>query len=854
MQKLRTLLALLPLLLISIAIFFVHRELVNFSFSDLRSQVSHWPNHHIAWAVIATLANYAILSTYDLIGIHHLRKTIGWIKVFRVSFLSFSVSNLVGHSLFSGPSMRMRHYLKEGLTPLEVTQVSTQNTLGFWLGFLFLVATSLILRPKSLMLFGIGTTQTQAIAIAIYLALLSILAFSAYSHKKEVTVFKLGKISSPGILRTVAYLTVSICDFVVCAAVLYLLLPPNTHLGFAHFVGIFVIAQIGGILSQVPGGLGVFDGLIVKLLSPYHEVHGLLSSLVLFRIIYYLMPFAISLIALATEFAFEKKSVLKKGASGTISAVSPIATQFLAIATTITGLILLLSGVLPAIHSRIQYLGSIMPLFVIEFSHLAASITGLFLLFISGQLWHRNRRALNLVQILLIAGIVTSLLKGLDYEEAGALFIVLCLTYFFRGAFNRRTSIDFGRLSLVQSALIFFLIGVCVYAGFAVYKQIPYSQTLWLNFHIRGDAERFLRSSVLLAVAMTVALGYSFVRGATLRGVTQLSEDELETLRQILSKVPETDAQLSLLGDKRILFSANKEAFLMYGVQGNSWIALGDVYGNPSCKTEVMRSFIQKAENFGARPFFYEMGESSLPAALDLGLQVFKIGEEAHIELSNFSLEGSDKKDLRASLRKAEKEGFTFRVVPRAEVPAIFDRLKEISDLWLKDKSVEEKGFSLGFFSEGYVKSFPCAVVEKEGKILGFANLWTGSGIELSVDLMRYDPQAPRGVMDFLFTKILIWGYENQFQNFNFGVAPLAGVQSQPWSPLWYKLANFVFNHGERFYNFKGLRDYKNKYRPYWKMRFIAMPTGITLPSALIDVSVLIGGGWRALIGLRKKP
>jgi phosphatidylglycerol lysyltransferase len=81
-------------------------------------------------------------------------------------------------------------------------------------------------------------------------------------------------------------------------------------------------------------------------------------------------------------------------------------------------------------------------------------------------------------------------------------------------------------------------------------------------------------------------------------------------------------------------------------------------------------------------------------------------------------------------------------------------------------------------------------------------------------------------------------------------MAPLSGLDSDPASPIWSKLATFTFRHGEHFYNFQGLRRYKAKFLPEWEPRFLASPGGLALPRILVDVAALIAGG---LTGILKK-
>ena len=166
---------------------------------------------------------------------------------------------------------------------------------------------------------------------------------------------------------------------------------------------------------------------------------------------------------------------------------------------------------------------------------------------------------------------------------------------------------------------------------------------------------------------------------------------------------------------------------------------------------------------------------------------------------------------------------------------------------WPK-RNTREKGFSLGFFDPVYLQRGPVAIVRKEEKIVAFANLWLGAEKEeLSPDLMRYLPEHP-GIMEYLFIQLMLWGQREGYQWFNLGMAPLSGLEDRTLAPLWNRLGAFVFRHGEHFYNFQGLRQYKEKFAPEWTPRYLASPGGLALPRILTNVATLISGGLKGVI------
>ncbi len=176
-------------------------------------------------------------------------------------------------------------------------------------------------------------------------------------------------------------------------------------------------------------------------------------------------------------------------------------------------------------------------------------------------------------------------------------------------------------------------------------------------------------------------------------------------------------------------------------------------------------------------------------------------------------------------------------------------QLRAVSDDWLRHKAGAEKGFSLGVFDEAYLRRFPVAVVEQRGEVVAFSNLWLGSHhIELSLDLMRYAEDAPKGVMEALLVHLMAWGKAEGYRRFSLGMAPLSGFVASPQATLWNRLGALVYRHGESLYGFQGLRAFKERFNPEWEPRYVAYPGGLRLPRILADTSALIAGGYRNIL------
>jgi phosphatidylglycerol lysyltransferase len=309
-----------------------------------------------------------------------------------------------------------------------------------------------------------------------------------------------------------------------------------------------------------------------------------------------------------------------------------------------------------------------------------------------------------------------------------------------------------------------------------------------------------------------------------------------------------------MLGDKRFLFSPSGKSFIMYGVRGRSWVALGGPVGLKGEALELLWHFRELCDEHGGRAVFYEVPPTLMPELVELGLTFYKVGEQAYVDLARFTLDGNAAKGLRYTLRKGRKEGSQLELLPPGEVRAVLPRLRQISDEWLERRSAKEKGFSLGRFDEDYLRHFPVAVIRRAGRIVAFANLWQAPGKgEISVDLMRYGAEAPRDVMEHLFLELILWAKDQGFRRFDLGMAPLAGLENRKLAPLWSRAGALVFQYGEDFYNFEGLRRFKEKFKPAWEPRYLAAPGGLSLPAVLADVTFLVGGGVTGVIG-RQAP
>ncbi|HKV10235.1 MAG TPA: bifunctional lysylphosphatidylglycerol flippase/synthetase MprF [Thermoanaerobaculia bacterium] len=839
----------LSVLFFLLALWLLHGELARFHYRDIVNYVNTLPRGRLLEALGLTAVGYFALTGYDVLGFRYIRQSVPYPRIALASFVGYAFSNNLGMPLLTGTPVRIRFYTSWGISGLDVAKVIVFGHATFWLGFLSLSGAAFLTEPIAIpRSLGHGLLSARPLGAVFLLLAAAYLAATFFGRGRTLTIKGL-ELGLPGPGLGLAQLAVASLDWTLAGSVLYSLLPPAWNITFLHFLGIFLFAQVAGLLSHVPGGLGVFETLMVLLLPPELPRPELLAAMVAYRGVYYVLPLLAAAVSLGIHEIAARREQVGRLARAVGQRAPDVVPQIFAVTTFLGGAILLASGATPAIHSRLAWLRDLLPLSIIEVSHFLGSLAGVALLFLAMGLQRRLDAAYHLTLLLLAGGAVLSLAKGLDYEEAIVLSIMFTALLPCHGHFDRKASLTAQPFTPGWIAAIAIVIAGSVWLGLFAYKHVDYSTDLWWRFTFGGNAPRFLRASVGVA-ALALGLGLAQLLKPAPPVRQRPTKEDLARAAKIAAASPLTHAWLALLGDKQLLFHEKGDAFVMFGVEGRSWVSMGDPVGPERERRDLAWTFRETVDRHGGWACFYQVNDKNLSLYVDLGLTLVKLGEEARVPLTGFSLEGSSRKKLRHAYKRSQEEGLRFEIVPVEQVEPLLPELEDISNEWLKDKSTREKSFSLGSFSREYLKHFPVALVRHQERIVAFANLWPGGNQEeLSVDLMRHRNDAPHGVMDSLFLELMLWGAAQGYRWFNLGMAPLSGLEARNLAPLWSRLGALLFRHGEHFYNFQGLRQYKDKFDPVWEPRYLACPGGLALPRILADISALIAGGYRGVLG-----
>ena len=813
----------------------LRRLLAEVHYADVLAAVVATPSPKIAGAVLATAFSYLALTRYDASALRYVGAKVGARTVVLTSFVAYALSNTIGLGPLSGGVVRMRLYSAAGVPPPQVARVIVFNAAAFGLGMLFFGAAGLLwgAHDVAVALHTHGWVL-RVLAAAMLLVLSGFLWLCV--RRRSISIGGFWELQLPPAELALRQLAISAVELAASAFVLWLLLPPG-HIPLAAFIAFYAIAITAGIVSHIPGGVGVFE--TVMLLAAGNDVprNAMLGALLLNRGIYYLLPLVVATGAL----------IFYELRTGVVAPMGRLAVRLspslLAALTLVAGIWLIVSGVTPFSDDAREMLVTLhVPLPLIEASHFIGSVAGLGLILVARGILHRLDVAWWMASGLSLIAAVLALPKGIALHEAELLLSLLVLLVISRRQFDRRSSFLAQHLEPEWLVALGGVIVACAWVLYFAFKEVDYSSRLWWQFELDGQAPRSLRA--LTAVAL-LALGYGLwqLLRPPAGELAETTSDEIARAAAIIRANPSSDACYALVGDKHLMFSPSGRSFLMFGKQGRSWVGLFGPFGDPREFADMVWQFMEMATDHGGRAAFYHVRPSALPLFLDCGLHLFKLGEHAHVELPDFNLKGAARANLRSGVNRAEREGLRFEVIPAAQVDALLPELRRVSDAWLAEQRGGEKAFSVGRFDDDYVRQLPVAIVRREDRILAFANLLTTDAHEeAALDLMRYVPDAPPGTMDFLMASILLHLQAQGYRRFGLGMSPMAGMAERSGAPKWQRVARLVFEHGDRFYNFRGLRSFKDKFAPVWEARFLAAPRGLATAFILADVTTLIAG------------
>jgi phosphatidylglycerol lysyltransferase len=287
--------------------------------------------------------------------------------------------------------------------------------------------------------------------------------------------------------------------------------------------------------------------------------------------------------------------------------------------------------------------------------------------------------------------------------------------------------------------------------------------------------------------------------------------------------------------DKSYFFSLSGRSVIAYRVAYDTAIALGDPVGPEMEIGATVRKFLETCRDRRWAAAFYQTLPDFLPMYLRLGMKKLKIGDDAIVDLFEFSLQGKSKRELRAKIRQFEAAGIHTREFQPPVPDHIIAQLKTVSDEWLRIPGRRERSFTLGQFDADYLRSRPVLVVfDGAETALAFINLISVDENEITGDLMRRRRDAPNGIMDYLFVKFFFYARQRGYARVTLGMAPMTGFEEREHATIEERAIHGLFRKLDLFFSFRGLYHYKAKFATSWEPRYLVYRSLLELPRAAL--------------------
>ncbi len=777
-------------------------------------------------AIATTMAGYGALIGYDWSALRYLGRHVPLRAVIVGGFLGYAFGNTVGVGAVSGGAVRYRIYSAYGLNAFEVAAISTFVSLAFGLGITVIGLFALMLHPGALagMVSWTGLTIREVSGAALVLTV-AFLAWGSLTGRR-LRIRRI-EIPFPRPRLLLGQLFFSVVDTTMAAATLYILLPAGAP-DFITFLAVFAVAMVAGVASHVPGGVGVFEGIIVAAMPGQVPVDKLAAALLLFRMIYYILPFVMAMIVVALNEARLASGPLARMLGATPEWFRPISRAISAITPKVTGsavfglgIYLILMSVLPDVRPAGAARESWLIAFLMESGAMLSAALGVLLILLAQGLIRRISAAYWLTQITLLAAIIASLLNGLDLKSALILALAMLLLWPLRREFFRHGRLTRNLFTPSWFALVGGIAAGVIALLALIHAATPYVAGVWSEPGTLAAMPRAMRAGLLAAALLTFGLIYLALEPRRAR-ILPPSPETLARARAILEAraaagdAPPPEARLALTGENSFFMPDAADAFIAFRAAGRSWIALGDPLGPPTSQREIAWDFADAAARAGKRPVFHAVTEAMRPLGRELGMILQEIGEEAVIALAP---------GAGGTGRRAGEPDFEFWLPPHD--PARHAALARMNGAWRAAHPEGERHFIEGPFARAWLDQCPLGVIRAggDGAVRGVASLIAAPGAPARwrIDLLRAlddgEHEVKRALVRGLSGALEARGAES----LGLGLVPPEGIGLRDSARLWQRFGRWIYPNAEDFSGFGALRGFAEDFAPGFCVRYLAL-------------------------------
>jgi len=602
----------------------------------------------------------------------------------------------------------------------------------------------------------------------------------------------------------------------------------------------YIVATMFLIASPFMRGLGAIEFSLSYILIQYgFPTIPAISITFLYRFFEFWLPLVIGLFS----FLFNRNSFILR--------------IFPAIFILLLGGVNILSVMLPVIHSRMRVLRHFIPLEAIHASYYFVLLSGVMLLIISVFMLKAYRSAWIIGLALSVVSLIGHLTKGIDYEEAIlAFFVIVSLLYtrkqYYKNG-NRKFQL-FGVQTAVVSIVVVLIYGII---GFYFIKARHFGNdftaadaiftTIRYYFLVGSDrflpqtkfAREFVYSIQILGAVSMSFLFYSLIRPWLIK--LEPEKEDFDKAKILVEQYGDSPLDyFKTYFDKQLFFGSSGDSFLAYRVSQGFAVILGKpVSANLDEMKKIIHEFDNFCKNNDLRSIYYRVDESYKQFFTDLGKKSLLIGQEAIVNVGEFTMEGGQRKSLRNAVNNLKKKKYALKIYNPPIKTGLIQKLKAVSDEWLHDEEYEEIIFSQGIFDESELKTQTIITIEDpDEKVIAFLNIVPdyvkGEG---TYDLIRKTKDAPGGALDFLLIEMFDYFKSIGINHVNIGLVPMSGI-TEAKTVAEYTI-KFAYENIKQFGQYKGMRSFKDKFAPCWINKYLIfdnMYDLLQIPSALNKV------------------
>jgi uncharacterized membrane protein YbhN (UPF0104 family) len=634
------------LIVFAIALQVIGREVTQETAPEIQGAVSSIGLWTVLGALVMAVVSYTGLALNDRYALAMLDKPVSMRRSVRASVTAYALAKGLGYSWATAGTARQRLYSRWGLDPYEIGALSALTGIAVPLAGISVAGLGLALGG-AIDLDGAGRLPFE-VWMLVALCCLMPAAFWASFLVLGPKQFKIGPtpVSVPSLKSGICHLGAVMLDRIGAATALYLLLPDHGGWSYPAFLAVFVLAGLLGVLSGTPGGLGVFEAVILALAPVSQDAPGTAVALLVYRLIYTVLPLVLATAILIYEHTGPAVAPASRVARRLGARVPGQAHRILSLTVFGAGLMVLLSVATPAARVRLDLLERIDFGTISDIAHLCAAVLAVAIMAWAGGLWRDIANSWKPIVALLIAGSIACCLKGLDWEEALLLALVAASVLILRGLLDSPELDARGRQRATVTVRWWYLVAGSVVAASTLanfaHPELSRLSTWPGQFLADTEAGRVGRALIAVAVLVAALGALAWRQQQTGRELPVLTKGEIEERKKVLAAAGIARPDIALAretGWQAVAVPGSPAIVLVHPGEGRLLI-WADLIPGPDAmplsevKTPSIYQFaIALAEDRGLDAVFTGCSPRAGAALSELGLTLYATASLATISL-----------------------------------------------------------------------------------------------------------------------------------------------------------------------------------------------------------------------------